>query len=97
MHGIQKSAANPAALFRAHFRRFDVHARKPATAAGKFSDVVSRLFYGRGEILMQNSAIVRKELRKRDVELPSVSNDMQSSETLHNSLGVNYKSAALTH
>jgi hypothetical protein len=28
-------------------------------------------------------------------ESPSVSNDMQSSETMRNSLGVNYKSAAL--
>ena len=28
-------------------------------------------------------------------KLPSVSNDMQSSETLRNSLGLNYKSAAL--
>jgi hypothetical protein len=44
---------------------------------------------------MQNSAIVRNALRKRNCELPSVSNDMQSSETLRNSLGLNYKSAAL--
>ena len=28
-------------------------------------------------------------------ELPSISNDMQSSETLRNSLGLNYKSAAV--
>jgi hypothetical protein len=34
-------------------------------------------------------------MRKRNYELPGVSNDMQSSETLRNSLGLNYKSAAL--
>ena len=44
---------------------------------------------------MQNRAILRNALRKRNDELPSVSNDMQSSETLRNSLGLNYKSAAL--
>jgi hypothetical protein len=35
-------------------------------------------------------------MRKRNDELPSDSNDMQSSETLCNSLGLNYKSAALS-
>jgi hypothetical protein len=44
---------------------------------------------------MQNRAILRNALRKRNDELPSVSNDMQRSETLRNSLGLNYKSAAL--
>src|SRR5215510_6484842 len=44
---------------------------------------------------MQNRATLRNALRKRNDELPSVSNDMQSSETLRNSLGLNYKSAAL--
>jgi hypothetical protein len=44
---------------------------------------------------MQNCANLRNALRKRNYELPSVSNDMQSSETLRNSLGLNYKSAAL--
>jgi hypothetical protein len=32
---------------------------------------------------------------ERNYELLGVSNDMQSSETLRNSLGLNYKSAAL--
>ena len=45
---------------------------------------------------MQNHAILRNALRKRNYELPSVSNDMQSSEVLRNSLGLNYKSAALS-
>ena len=44
---------------------------------------------------MQNHATLRNALRKRNYELPSVSNDMQSSATMRNSLGVNYKSAAL--
>jgi hypothetical protein len=44
---------------------------------------------------VQNHAILRNALRKRRDELFSVSNGMQSSETLHNSLGLNYKSAAL--
>jgi len=47
------------------------------------------------KILLQKHAILRNALRKRNAELPSVSNDMQSSETLRNSLGLNYKSAAL--
>src|SRR5207302_2968490 len=47
------------------------------------------------KILMQNSAILRNAVRKQNYELPGVSNDMQSSETLSNSLGLNYKSAAL--
>ena len=45
---------------------------------------------------MQNRATLRNALRKRNYELPSVSNDMQSSETLRNSLGLNYKSVALS-
>jgi hypothetical protein len=49
------------------------------------------------KILMQNRATLRNALRKRNYELPGVSNDMQSSETLCNSLGLNYKSAALTN
>ena len=44
---------------------------------------------------MQNRAILRNALRKRNDELPGVSNGTQSSETLRNSLGLNYKSAAL--
>src|SRR5438105_7998892 len=42
-----------------------------------------------GKILMQNCATLRNAMRKRNYELPSVSNDMQSSETLRNSLGLN--------
>jgi hypothetical protein len=38
---------------------------------------------------MQNRAILRNALQKRNDELRSVSNDMQSSETLRNSLGLN--------
>jgi len=44
---------------------------------------------------LQNCAILRNTLRKRNDELPSGSNGMQSSEMLRNSLGLNYKSAAL--
>ena len=55
----------------------------------------SRHFLRSSKILMQNGAILRNALRKRNDELPSVSNAMQRSETLSNSLGLNYKSAAL--
>jgi hypothetical protein len=48
-----------------------------------------------GNNLLQNRAILRAALRKRNDELLSVSNDVQSSETLRNSLSLNYKSAAL--
>ena len=45
---------------------------------------------------MQNRATLCNALRKRNDESPSVSNAMQSSETLRNSLGLNYESPALT-
>jgi hypothetical protein len=55
-----------------------------ARAAGFFT-VVSTV----GQILVRNRAILRNTLQKRNDELRSVSNDMQSSETLRNSLGLN--------
>jgi len=63
------------------------------------SQARAEIFYGpfrSGKILMQNCAILRNALRKLNYESPGVSNDMQSSETLRNSLGLNYKSAALS-
>jgi hypothetical protein len=59
-------------------------------------DIFLRSILRSGKIWLQNRAILRNALRKRNDELPSVSNDMQSSETLRNSLGLNYKSAALS-
>jgi hypothetical protein len=53
------------------------------------AEVRAESFYGRAKILMRNRTILRNALRKRNEELPSVSNDMQSSETLLNSLGLN--------
>jgi hypothetical protein len=47
------------------------------------------------KILLQNRAIVRNSLRKRNYELPCVSNDMQPHENLWKPLSLNYKSAAL--
>jgi hypothetical protein len=41
------------------------------------------------KILMQNRTTLRNALRKRNYESPSVSNDMQSSERLRNSLVLN--------
>jgi hypothetical protein len=54
----------------------------------------SRSVLRSGKILLQKCATLCNALRKRNYELPS--NDMQSSETLRNSLGLNYKSAALS-
>src|SRR5215813_10220098 len=48
------------------------------------------------ENLLQNCAIRRNAPRKQNEELHSGSNAMQSSETIRNSLGLNYKSAAPT-
>jgi hypothetical protein len=48
-----------------------------------------------GKISLQNCAILRNALRKRNYQLPTVSNDMQTSETLGKPLLLNYKSAAL--
>jgi hypothetical protein len=57
------------------------------------------MFHGRflrcAILSVQNGAILRNALRKRNYKSPSVSNDMQSSETMRNSLDLNYKSAAL--
>ena len=47
------------------------------------------------EILPQNSAILRNALRKRNDELPRVSNGMQRHENLCKPFSLNYKSAAL--
>jgi hypothetical protein len=44
--------------------------------------------------LMQICATLRNAPRKGNCELPSISNDIQSSETLRKSLGLDYKSAA---
>src|SRR5262245_44145742 len=55
----------------------------------------SRFVLRSGKILMQSCAILCNAVRKQNYESPGVSNDMQSSETLRNSLGLNYKSAAL--
>jgi len=52
--------------------------RKP-----KFSTVGSTA----GQDFDANCATLRNAPRKRNCELPSISNDMQSSETLRNSLG----------
>ena len=48
------------------------------------------------ENLLQNCAILRNALRKQNEEYSSGSNAMQSSETLRNSLSLNYESPALT-
>src|SRR5262249_9838796 len=47
------------------------------------------------EIFTTNPAILRSRLRMRNRQIPSVGNTVQSSETMRNSLGLNYKSAAL--
>ena len=74
-----------------------VERKRRITARGGLSFTVPRAarllifhgsFYGL-KILLQNCASLRNALRKRNYELPSASNDMQSSETLRNSLGLN--------
>jgi hypothetical protein len=47
------------------------------------------------EILLQNDAMLRQAVRTPNGELLSVGNAVQSSEMIRNSLGLNYKSAAL--
>jgi len=54
------------------------------------------VFYGLRNFLLQNCAILRNATRKRNDELLSGSHGMQSSETMRNSLDLNYKSAALS-
>jgi hypothetical protein len=48
-----------------------------------------------GKILLQNGAILGNTLRILNRQIPGASNAVQNSETMGNSLGVNYKSAAL--
>jgi hypothetical protein len=45
---------------------------------------------------MRSSATLRNALRKRNYELPGVSNGMQRHEKLRKPLSLNYKSAALS-
>jgi hypothetical protein len=44
---------------------------------------------------MQDGAILRNTLRRLNRQTPSLGNAVQNSETMRNSLGLNYKSAAL--
>ncbi|PYK18435.1 MAG: hypothetical protein DME55_06720 [Verrucomicrobia bacterium] len=53
------------------------------------------LFLRHEKFLLQNRAIVRNTLRILNRQIPSVNNAVQSSEMMRNSLGLNYKSAAL--
>jgi hypothetical protein len=76
---------------------FEYHRRRAVSISKK---IASRNFLRSvlrsAKILMQNSATLRNALRKLNYESPSISNAMQSSETLRNSLGLNYESPALT-
>ena len=58
-------------------------------------------FYGSilrsGKILLQNCAILYNALQTKLLGLPMIRNAMQHSENVRNSLGLNYKSAALTN
>jgi hypothetical protein len=63
----------------------------PAREGARFSRSLVRS----DKILLQNGAILRNTLRMLNRQTPSVGNAVQSSETMRNSLGVNYKSAAL--
>jgi hypothetical protein len=47
------------------------------------------------EILLQNDAMLRQAVRAPNGRITSVGNAVQSSEMMRNSLGLNYKSAAL--
>jgi hypothetical protein len=76
-------------------RETPTRAKATAKIGERETPELSRSVLRSEDFWLQNSAILRNALRKRNYELPSVSNDMQSSETLRNSLGSNYKSAAL--
>ena len=54
------------------------------------------LFYGRVKYCCKTVQFYVTLCKHRIAGLPSVSNDMQCSETLRNSLGLNYDSPALT-
>jgi hypothetical protein len=53
------------------------------------------LFLRSDKILLRNSAILRNTLRMLNRQIPSVGNAVQSCEMMRNSLGLNYKSAAV--
>ena len=54
-----------------------------------------RSFLRSAKILLQNGATLSNALRMLNRQIPSVGNTVQSSEMIRNSLGLNYKSAAL--
>jgi hypothetical protein len=57
--------------------------------------VFSRSFLRSAKILLQNGPILRNTLRMLNLQTPSVGNAVQRCENIRNSLGLNYKSAAL--
>jgi hypothetical protein len=71
------------------------HSPRATKARPVFDKDFSRSLLRLDKFSLENCAILRNTLRKRNDELPSGSNGMQSSETMRNSLGLNYKSAAL--
>jgi hypothetical protein len=61
-----------------------------------FVRIADRAVFSRSaKILLQNGAILRNTLRMLNLQTPSVGNAVQRSENIGNSLGLNYKSAAL--
>jgi len=53
------------------------------------------LFYGLHHFRCKTVQLCETPCERRTTKLPGVSNDMQSSDMPRNSLGLNYKSAAL--
>jgi hypothetical protein len=60
------------------------------------AELFTVVFYGRLNFYCKTAQLYATDRERRRFELPSVSIAMQISETMRNSLGLNYESPALT-
>ena len=65
------------------------------TPPARERESLSRCFLRSNKILLQNAAILRNTARMQNRQIPCIDTAVQSSEMMRNSLGLNYKSAAL--
>jgi hypothetical protein len=79
-----------------HFRGLGRPGLEPGTNALKErGEIFYGLFLRSGKILLQNGAILRNTAQTALVRITYEKHAMQRYENLRNSLGLNYKSAAL--
>jgi hypothetical protein len=92
---LQSPAASTRDRLSAGETTLGLAARDPSSCA-RAPNGFSRSFLRLGEFFAQNDAILCNAARMLNRRIRSVGNPVQSSEMMRNSLGLNYKSAALS-